>query len=78
MSTASHCFNAFNLTKVWPHAAYPPIAVGRFVLDRNLANYFAEIEAVESQDGSLPPADSTLVAIVALHDQPWTGPRTGV
>jgi catalase len=29
---------------VWPHADYPPITIGRMVLDRNPANYFAEIE----------------------------------
>ena len=28
-------FNPFDLTKVWPHADYPPITIGRMVLDRN-------------------------------------------
>ena len=27
---ASYRFNPFDLTKVWPHADYPPITVGRF------------------------------------------------
>jgi catalase len=41
---ADYRFNPFDLTKVWPHGDYPPIEVGRMVLDRNPENYFAEIE----------------------------------
>jgi len=37
-------FNPFDVTKVWPHADYAPIAVGRLVLDRNPENHFAEVE----------------------------------
>ena len=37
-------FNPFDLTKVWPHADYPLIPVGTLTLDRNPANFFAEIE----------------------------------
>jgi len=36
--------NPFDLTKVWPHADYPPIEIGELVLDRNPENYFAEVE----------------------------------
>jgi catalase len=36
-------FNPFDITKVWPHRDYPPITVGRFVLDRNPENFFAQI-----------------------------------
>lgn len=36
-------FNPFDITKVWPHSDYPPIPVGRLVLDRNPENFFAEI-----------------------------------
>jgi catalase len=32
---ASYRFNPFDITKVWPHEDYPPITVGRMVLDRN-------------------------------------------
>ena len=32
---AEYRFNPFDLTKVWPHADYPLIPVGRMVLDRN-------------------------------------------
>jgi catalase len=41
---ADYRFNPFDLTKVWPHADYPLIRVGRMVLDKNPENYFAEIE----------------------------------
>jgi catalase len=40
----SHRWNPFDLTKVWPHSEFPLIPVGRLVLDRNPANYFAEVE----------------------------------
>jgi catalase len=39
-------FNPFDLTKVWPHADYPLIPVGRFTLTRNPRNFFAEIEQI--------------------------------
>ena len=41
---ASYRFNPFDVTKVWPHADYPPVTVGRLVLNRNPENYFAEVE----------------------------------
>jgi catalase len=44
-------FNPFDLTKVWPHADYPPITVGRFVLDRNPQNHFAEVEQAAVSPG---------------------------
>jgi catalase len=37
-------FNPFDLTKVWPHADYPLMEIGRMVLDRNPDNYFADVE----------------------------------
>jgi catalase len=39
-----HWYNPFDLTKVWPHADYPPIDVGYFELNRNPANYFQDVE----------------------------------
>ncbi len=36
-------FNPFDITKTWPHKDYPKIPVGRFVLDRNPENFFAQI-----------------------------------
>ncbi len=52
---ASYRFNPFDLTKVWPHKDYPPITVGRMVLDRNPANFFAEIELAAFQPNNLVP-----------------------
>lgn len=37
-------YNPFDLTKVWPHKDFPLIEVGVMELNRNAANYFAEIE----------------------------------
>ena len=37
-------YNPFDLTKVWPHHDYPLIEVGILELNRNAANYFAEVE----------------------------------
>lgn len=41
---ASYAINPFDLTKVWPHKDYPLIEVGVMELNRNPANYFAEVE----------------------------------
>jgi catalase len=41
---ATYRFNPFDLTKVWPHADYPLIEVGRMELNRNPENIFAEVE----------------------------------
>ena len=48
-------FNPFDLTKVWPHGDYPPIKVGRMVLDRNPANYFAEVEQAAFEPANMVP-----------------------
>jgi len=45
----------FDLTKVWPHADYPLVDVGEFVLDRNPENYFAEVEQAAFEPGNMPP-----------------------
>ncbi|MCI2424384.1 catalase, partial [Saccharopolyspora sp. K220] len=37
-------FNPFDLTKVWPHADYPLIEVGKLTLDRNPTDHHTEIE----------------------------------
>jgi len=39
-------WNPFDVTKVWPHADYPLIPVGKLVLNRNPENYFAEVEQI--------------------------------
>jgi catalase len=52
---ADYRFNPFDLTKVWPHKDYPPIQVGRMVLDRNPANFFAEVEQAGFSPANLVP-----------------------
>lgn len=48
-------FNPFDLTKVWPHSDYPLIQVGRMTLDRNPANFFAEIEQAAFEPSNMVP-----------------------
>ena len=48
-------YNPFDLTKVWPHADYPPITVGEFELNRNPENYFAEIEQLALSPSNVVP-----------------------
>ncbi|CAN5115684.1 catalase [soil metagenome] len=52
---ADYRYNPFDVTKVWPHADYPPIAVGRLVLDRNPENFFAEVEQVGFSPANVVP-----------------------
>jgi catalase len=51
-------YNPFDLTKVWPHADYPPIDVGYFELNRNPENYFAEIENAAFSPSNIVPGIS--------------------
>ncbi|MDC6166250.1 catalase [Paucibacter sp. XJ19-41] len=48
-------FNPFDLTKVWPHADYPLVEVGVLELNRNPANYFAEIEQAAFNPANVVP-----------------------
>ena len=48
-------FNPFDLTKVWPHGDYPLIDVGSFTLDRNVADYHAQIEQAAFQPNNVVP-----------------------
>jgi catalase len=52
---ADYRFNPFDLTKVWPHGDYPPMTVGRLVLDRNPENFFAEIEQAAFSPANMVP-----------------------
>ncbi|HEY5012551.1 MAG TPA: catalase [Acidimicrobiia bacterium] len=71
---AGYRFNPFDLTKVWPQADYPPIPVGRMVLDRNPANFFAEVEQSSFSPANLVPGtglspDKMLMGrIFSYHD----------
>ena len=51
-------YNPFDLTKVWPHADYPPIDVGTIELNRNADNYFAEIENAAFSPSNIVPGIS--------------------
>jgi catalase len=70
----SYRFNPFDLTKVWPHADYPPIPIGRMVLDRNPENHFAEVEQAGFAPSNLVPGiglspDKMLMGrIFSYHD----------
>lgn len=48
-------WDIFDITKVWPHAEAPPIKMGKFVLNRNPVNYFAEVEQAAFCPGNLVP-----------------------
>jgi catalase len=48
-------FDPFDITKVWPHADFPPTDVGRLVLNRNPENYFAEVEQAAFSPGNFVP-----------------------
>jgi catalase len=52
---AKYRFDPFDLTKVWPHADFPPIVIGRLVLNRNPENYFAEVEQSAFSPGNFVP-----------------------
>lgn len=54
-AAADYRFNPFDLTKVWPHGDYPPITVGRLVLNRNPEDYFAEVEQAAFEPANMVP-----------------------
>src|SRR4030042_542679 len=67
-------FDIFDVTKVWPHKAVPPIKGGKLVLNRNPENYFAEVEQAAFHPRNLVPGiaaspDKMLQArIFSYHD----------
>jgi catalase len=48
-------WNIFDLTKVWPQAEVPLRPIGKFTLNKNVENYFAEIEQVAFAPSHLVP-----------------------
>jgi catalase len=48
-------FDPFDITKVWFHADFPPITIGRMVLNRNPQNYFAEVEQAAFSPANFVP-----------------------
>jgi catalase len=71
---ANYRWNIFDITKVWPHADYPLIEIGRMVLNRNPENYFAEVEQSAFCPGNFVPGiaaspDKMLQArLMSYHD----------
>jgi catalase len=54
-AAADYRFNPFDVTKVWPHSDFPPITVGRLVLNRNPDNFFAEVEQAAFEPANMVP-----------------------
>ena len=73
-AAAGYRFNPFDVTKVWPHVDFPPITIGRLVLNRNPENYFAEVEQSGFSPANLVPGiglspDKMLMGrIFSYHD----------
>ncbi len=67
-------WDIFDITKVWPHTEVPPITIGKLVLNRNPANYFAEVEQAAFCPGNVVPGitispDKMLQArVFSYHD----------
>jgi catalase len=75
---ADYRFNPFDATKVWPHADYPPIVVGRMVLDRNPVDRIAEVERARLSPANLVPGiglspDRMLMELVSAYHDTETG-----
>lgn len=59
-------FNVFDVTKTWPHAEFPLVEIGRMTLNRNVDNYFAQVEQLAFAPGNMvsgiePSLDKMLV-----------------
>ncbi|HEY3425943.1 MAG TPA: catalase [Negativicutes bacterium] len=48
-------FDPFDITKVWYHADFPLIPVGKMVLNKNPENFFAEVEQAAFSPGNFVP-----------------------
>ncbi|CED85580.1 catalase [Phaffia rhodozyma] len=48
-------YNILDLTKVWSHKEFPLRTIGKFTLNRNVDNYFAEVEQLAFAPSHLPP-----------------------
>lgn len=52
---ATYRYDITDVTKIWPHADYPLIPIGRLVINKNVQNFFAEVEQVAFSPGNLVP-----------------------
>lgn len=48
-------FNPFDLTKVWPHSIVPLMDIGEMVLNKNVENYFNEVEQAAFAPSNIVP-----------------------
>jgi catalase len=53
-----YTINPFDLTKVWPYADFPLIEIGLLELNKNVENYFAEVEQAAFTPSNLVPGVS--------------------
>lgn len=67
---ASHPY-PFDITKVWSHADYPLIPVGKLVLNRNPTNYFADIEQIAFSPAhmvpGIEPSPDKLLQVIVVY-----------
>ncbi len=54
--------------QVWPHGDFPLQVVGRMVLDRNQANYYAEVEQIAFSVSHLVSSCILLCIITVLYN----------
>jgi len=52
---SGYAINPFDITKVWPHADYPLMEVGRLVLNRSPESYFSDVEQAGFDPGHFVP-----------------------
>jgi catalase len=52
---ATYRLNPFDLTKVWPHADYPLIQIGKLTLNRNVTDFHTEIEQAAFEPNNMVP-----------------------
>jgi catalase len=48
-------WNIFDATKIWPHADYPLLPVGKLTLNKNPDNYFQDIEQAAFSPSTMVP-----------------------
>lgn len=47
--------NVFDLTHIWPHKDYPLREIGKMTLNKNVDNYFAEVEQISFSPAHMVP-----------------------
>lgn len=57
---STYKYDPFDVTKVWLHADFPLIQVGKLVLNKNPVNYFAEVEQIAFDVAHLVPGEISM------------------